>query len=135
MTASDLYATFYKAGFKPVYAETMTAIALRESGGDPSAHNGDADTGDDSYGLVQINWLVPQVKALCIAHGVTDPSQLLNADTNARIAYALYGGIDRNLNTAWYIDIPGCPQHPRDYQTRYEAHLAAAHAAALAYRS
>ena len=33
----------------------MTAIALRESAGDPNAFNGDAATGDRSYGLWQIN--------------------------------------------------------------------------------
>lgn len=135
MTAADIYAVMLKAGFDPVRAETMTAIALRESAGDPTAHNGDKNTGDDSYGLTQINWLVPQVRNLCLRNGVTDPAMLLDPAINAKIAFALWAGNDHNLNTAWYIDIPGTAPKPRDYQTRYEAHLPAAHAAALAYRS
>lgn len=35
----------------------MVAIAMAESGGDPNAHNDDASTGDDSYGLWQINMI------------------------------------------------------------------------------
>ncbi len=116
------------AGFPPTVDVTMTAIALRESGGDPAAHNGNAATGDDSYGLWQINWKVLQVRNLLVVNGITDPQSLLDPAINAKAAFLLYGGKVANLNIAWYINRPG------SYQDRYNAHLPAAQAAALASR-
>lgn len=117
------------AGFEPALLPTMTAIALRESGGDPNVHNGNAATGDDSYGLWQINWKVPQIVTLLSAHGITDPKQLLDPATNAKAAFLLYGGKLSNLKLAWYV-YDGEPQHAV-YQARYESHLPAAQWAAV----
>jgi len=125
MTMQAVIECAWRAGFPRKYGATMGAIAKRESGLDPTVHNGNAQTGDDSYGLWQINWLVPQVKALLTAHGITDPRQLLDPDTNAKAAFLLWGGKLENLNTAWYINRVGI------YQTRYESHLPEAQAAAL----
>lgn len=117
------------AGFEGPLLATMCAIALRESGGDPNAHNGNAATGDDSWGLWQINWKVPQIQTALKAKGILLPSQLLDPATNARAAYILYGGKLSNLKLAWYI-YDGLPQH-KIYQDRYESHLAVAQWAAL----
>ena len=46
-----------QTGFPEPYARTVAAIALAESSGNPRAHNPNADTGDNSYGLMQINML------------------------------------------------------------------------------
>ena len=53
----EIYADARKAGFSRDHDEALiaTAIALAESGGDPSAHNDNPKTGDDSFGLWQIN--------------------------------------------------------------------------------
>jgi len=134
MTAPEIYALARAAGFPPIVAVTMTAIALRESGGIPTAFNGNAATGDRSYGLWQINMRDPAVAALLQKEKllVVDPTasgdeenQLFHPATNARAAFLLWNGNNHNLNVAWYID--------RDeYQRRYEAHLPVAQAAALA---
>lgn len=126
MTTAEIYALARAAGFPPVVAVTMTAIALRESGGNPDAFNGEAKTGDRSYGLWQINMYAGLAAARMKLFGITDEKQLLDPATNARAAAVLWGGHNRNLSAAWYID------HPGPYQTRYESHLPAAQAAALA---
>ncbi len=104
MTEHDIYPVMLAAGFDPLHAETFTALALRESGGDPNAHNGDASTGDDSYGLLQINWKVDSIRNLCLRNGVTDPAMLKDPATNAKIAFLMFAGSDRNLSIGWYID-------------------------------
>lgn len=126
MTAAEIYALARAAGFPPVVAVTMVAIALRESAGVPDVFNGDAATGDRSYGLWQINMFAGLAAARMKLFGISDEKQLLDPATNAKAAFILWGGKNRNLSMAWYID------HPGPYQSRYEAHLPAAQAAALA---
>jgi hypothetical protein len=103
-------------------AETMTAIALRESDGDPAAYNGNTKTGDRSYGLLQINCLELGARALPL-FGITDEKQLLDPNVNAHAGSVLWGRNNRNLDLCWYINRPG-------YMERYKAHLPAAVAAA-----
>lgn len=114
-------------GFPPVVAVTMTAIALRESAGDPSAFNGNTATGDRSYGLVQINMRDAGIAALLkekIPAVAADEKALLNPDTNAQAAFILWNGHNANLDVAWYIS-------KAVYQERYAVHLPAAQSAAL----
>lgn len=54
---ASLYAMLKAQGLDPVHAAALVAIAGRESGYDPAAFNGDRSTGDESYGLFQINKL------------------------------------------------------------------------------
>lgn len=126
LTPQQILPIAIAAGFPPTVAVTMTAIALRESAGDPAAHNGNEDTGDDSWGLWQINILDFGVKTLLLAHGITVGAQLQDPATCARAAFLLWDHKNSNLNIAWYINRPGI------YQQRYEQHLPAAQAAALA---
>lgn len=128
LTAAQIYALARAAGFPPVVAVTMTAIALRESSGDPNAFNGNAATGDRSFGLWQIN-----MRDVGIAKMITqkvlaldNDSHLFDPAMNARAAFLLWGGSNKNLNVAWRIATPGM------YQSRYESHLPAAQAAAIA---
>jgi lysozyme-like protein len=106
----------------------MAAIAIRESGGDPSAHNLNPKTGDDSYGLVQINWapaagLQPFLKA----NGISDPTALLEPATNARAAFLLWRGKNAYLDLLWYIRHVGTA-----YQQKYQENLLLVHEAVLA---
>jgi hypothetical protein len=128
MTAAEIYALARNAGFPGIQAVTMTAIALRESAGDPNAFNGNAATGDRSYGLWQINLRDPNVASLMFSKVIPglDEKALLDPATNARAAYALWGGKNANLDLAWYITRPG------PNRVKYESHLPAAQAAALA---
>lgn len=71
-------------------AATATAIAMAESVGNTYAHNTNAATGDDSYGLWQINMLGsmgPRRRAL---FGITTNEKLFDPLTNAQAMAKLY---------------------------------------------
>ena len=141
LSYQEVYETACHAGFPAKVAITMTALAYRESDGIPTVHNTNSATGDDSYGLWQINLKDPNVARLMQANGLT-PEMLLTPDGNAKAAHLLWGGDNKNLSIGWYIDRPQrfdstgkpIPFTPMEieYQTRYEAHLPAAQRAALA---
>lgn len=79
-----------EAGFSNEEAKTMAAIAASESGGKTSAHNPNAATGDNSYGLWQINMLGnmgPQRRA---QFGIRDDSELFDPKKNAEAAYKVF---------------------------------------------
>jgi hypothetical protein len=129
LTPRQIYLTMREAGFPAIFevspgvsvAVSMTAIALRESRGNPWAFNGDAVTGDRSYGLLQINMLALQ--AYWVPFGLKKERDLFKPAVNAHAGFVLWGGNNENLNVAWYIDKPG-------YKEAYEAQLPAALAAA-----
>lgn len=102
LAPADIYRVALSAGFPADTAVKMTAIALKESAGDPLAHNAVAP--DDSYGLWQINMIGSLGPARLAAWGLTDPSDLFDPLTNARAAYSLWAGDDANLARNWYID-------------------------------
>ena len=123
LTALEIYRFAIGAGFDPVLATTMTAIALRESAGFPNAHN--PVPPDDSYGLWQINLRDAGIRALMAQHDIT-VTNICDPATNARAAMLLYDHHQRNLAIAWAID--------RDpWKAKYESHLPEAQAAALSH--
>jgi hypothetical protein len=95
----------------------MAAIAMRESAGCPGATN--LSSTEQSYGLWQINVNANPVSYL----GLSDPSQLLDPQTNAQAAYQIWGGNDANLDVAWYVN------HGGSYTSQYLANLVAVQAA------
>lgn len=101
MSSDQIYQLARNAGFPPDMAVKMTAVALRESSGNPAAYNGNSTTGDNSYGLWQINMYGALGQARMQQLGITDPAQLLDPVTNAQAAYTIWGGSDQNFNTAW----------------------------------
>jgi hypothetical protein len=102
MTPAQLYALFQSVGFSPTVATQMTAVALKESGGNPGATNMVGP--DNSYGLTQINMKGSLGPARLQQCGLTSAAQLLDPATNAQCAFKIYGGSDANLDTAWGID-------------------------------
>lgn len=114
LTITEILRIMLKAGFPSYVAVTMTAIALRESGGNQYAFNGDIATNDRSYGLLQINMRV--LGSYMAAFGITKERELFNPAVNARAGHVLWNGNNDNLNVAWYIDRPG-------YKDAYEVHL------------
>lgn len=79
MTFAEIEQTWIQAGGNPAEAPTAAAIAMAESGGDPSNTTGDNGT---SYGLWQIHWTV---------HPQFNPSDLTNPLYNAAAAIAISG--------------------------------------------
>lgn len=81
-----------QAGFKGDGLKMAYAIAMAESGGNASAHNGNASTGDNSYGLFQINMLGSMGPARRKQYGLSSNESLFDALTNAKVAYKMSGG-------------------------------------------
>lgn len=79
----------YAAGWRGENLTIMTAVAMRESGGNPRAHNPNRGTGDNSYGLWQINMIEKYGPARRASFGITSNEQLFDPMTNARAAFIL----------------------------------------------
>ncbi|MBL8953206.1 MAG: peptidoglycan-binding protein [Myxococcaceae bacterium] len=89
LSREQLAQVFYQAGFRGEDLVSMVAISMRESGGNPGAFNGNTGTGDQSYGLTQINMIGangPWIMELC---GLTSPEQLFDPVINAQVAFKL----------------------------------------------
>lgn len=82
----DLMKLISSKGFKGDALRTAYAIAIAESGGRPTAHNGDASTGDNSYGLYQINMIGSLGPARRKKFNLKTNEDLFNPSTNAGIA-------------------------------------------------
>lgn len=130
LTSDQIYQIAYAAGFRPPVVTTMVAIALRESAGVPTVHNGNAATGDDSYGLWQINLRDQGIRSVLAGHGIA-AANLLDPSQNARAAFILFNGQVPNLDTLWYLSRT-TPKY--DYKGEYEKHLPVAQAAALRFK-
>src|SRR3954465_3981494 len=92
LTREQIRKLLTDAGFKKngVDTETMVSIAYAESGGNPAAHNDNPKTGDESYGLWQINMIGKLGPARRKAFGITDNKQLFDPATNAKAAHIIY---------------------------------------------
>lgn len=108
------------AGFKGNALRTAWAIAMRESGGNPQAFNGNRSTGDQSYGLFQINMLGNMGPGRRAEYGLQNNNQLFDPATNAKVAYRMSkGGTDFG---AWGLGpnaYAGAPRAAHDAFVRY----------------
>jgi hypothetical protein len=91
-TAGSLMDLIHQAGFTGAGAQTMYGIVMAESGGSATAHNTNAGTGDNSYGLAQINMLGSMGPARLREYGLTSNNQLFDPLTNLQVAFKLSGG-------------------------------------------
>jgi len=108
---TQLAQLFHEAGFRGENLVSMVAISMRESSGDPAAFNGNAATGDKSYGLTQINMIGGMGPERREAFGLSSNEQLFDPQTNARVAFELsnngtnlspwgaYKGLSNTYNT------------------------------------
>jgi hypothetical protein len=78
------------AGFTGTTLNTMVAIAYAESGGNPKSHNTNAGTGDNSYGLWQINMIGSLGPSRRKAFGISSNDQLFDPATNAKAARTIF---------------------------------------------
>lgn len=83
---SSAAALIRKVGGTEEEARTLGAIAMAESSGNPRAHNPNANTGDNSYGLWQINMLGKMGPERLAKYGLKSNEDLFDPLTNARVA-------------------------------------------------
>jgi CBS domain containing-hemolysin-like protein len=79
----------YEAGFRGEVLETAYGVAMAESSGDSRAHNDDETTGDDSYGLFQINMLGKMGPERRKLYGLKTNKELFDPLVNAQVAFEL----------------------------------------------
>ena len=79
------------AGFTGENAAIMAAIAMAESGGEPGAHNLSRSTGDNSYGLWQINMIDTMGPARIKQFGIRRNEDLFEPGANAKAARKVHG--------------------------------------------
>ena len=82
-------------GFKGKSLKVAWAVTKKESGGRPIAHNKNTGTGDNSYGLFQINMIGDLGAARRDKFNITTNDQLFDPVTNAQVAFHMTkGGTD-----------------------------------------
>lgn len=84
MNQSEIYSLALAVGLSDSAAKTAAAIAMAESGGNPNAHNDNAATGDDSYGLWQINMRGSLGPARRTQFGISNNGELYTPTVNAK---------------------------------------------------
>jgi hypothetical protein len=88
LTQEQLYDLLRLTGFKGKALKTAWAVAMKESHGNPLSHNGNARTGDNSYGLFQVNLYGP-LKARISQYKLSSASDLYDPVTNAQVAFKM----------------------------------------------
>ena len=88
----QLYNVAKQAGFSDKNAKLAAAVAMAESSGNSGAHNDNVRTGDNSYGLWQINMLGRMGPERKKQFGLSSNEQLFDPLTNAKAAYKISGG-------------------------------------------
>lgn len=95
LSNTDLAELLWLVGFRDTALKNAWAIAMRESNGRPLAHNDNVKTGDNSYGVFQINMIGSLGKDRRDLFNIINNKQLLDPVMNAEIAYYMSkGGMD-----------------------------------------
>jgi hypothetical protein len=85
----DLKGLLMEAGFSGKRLQTAWAVAMKESTGNARAHNDNSSTGDNSYGLFQINMKGSMGPARLKAFDLNSYEDLFDPQTNARVAFIM----------------------------------------------
>ena len=88
----DLVGLLQAVGFEGEHLKEAWAISMKESHGNALDHNGNVHTGDNSYGLFQINMLGSMGPDRRAQYGLAYNAELLNPVKNAKIAYQMSNG-------------------------------------------
>ena len=81
-----------QVGFKGQALKIAWAVAKKESNGRPKAHNDDIATGDDSYGIFQINMLGSLGTDRLEKFNLKTNKDLFDPVKNAQVAYHMSNG-------------------------------------------
>ena len=91
LSSTELVDLLELVGFKGNSLKLAWAVVMRESRGHPTSHYTSKYTGDDSYGLFQINMLGGLGADRREKFGIKSNAELLDPVTNAQIAFYMTG--------------------------------------------
>ena len=92
LTPEQLKDLLYDVGFRGERLREAWGTAMKESTGRPMSHNKNRNTGDNSYGLFQINMIDSLGPARLKQYGLESNEDLFNPLTNAKIAFQMSNG-------------------------------------------
>lgn len=92
LSAKELKDILYEVGFRGQKLKEAWGTAMKESTGRPMAHNKNSNTGDNSYGLFQINMIGSLGPARLEKYGLESNEDLFDPLTNAKIAFQMSNG-------------------------------------------
>jgi hypothetical protein len=92
LSDTELVDLLYAVGFQGKSLKTAWAVAKRESNGRPLAHNDNTSTGDNSYGIFQINMLGSLGEDRRAKYELTSNKDLFDPVTNLKIVYHMTNG-------------------------------------------
>ena len=92
LTDAQLVELLSAVGFKGQDLKEAWAVAKKESHGNPLSHNGNRKTGDNSFGLFQVNMLGSMGADRRDKFNLASNAELFNPVVNAQIAYHMSGG-------------------------------------------
>lgn len=114
----DLAQLLYCVGFRKSDLREAWAVAKKESNGRPLAYNGNSNTGDNSYGIFQINMIDNLGPARRDKFELTYNRDLLNPVINAEIAFHMSQGGDNW--TSWKGMTPRTKKWIAQYPTDFK---------------
>jgi len=121
LTDFQLIELLQAVGFKGQDLKEAWAIAKKESRGNPISHNGNRDTGDNSYGLFQINMVGTLGPERRDKFSLSSNAELFNPVVNAQIAYHMsnggkdwsaWKGVQTSVVKRWLAQFPSKVQKP-----------------------
>lgn len=89
LSKKELKGILASVGFKGEALKIAWAVAMKESTGRPYSHNRNRETGDNSYGLFQINMIDSLGPARRKQFGLSSNEMLFDPVVNAKIAYKM----------------------------------------------
>jgi len=92
LSDTELVELLSAVGFEGKALKVAYAVAKKESNGRPLAHNGDVSTGDNSYGVFQINMLGSLGEDRREKFDLKTNKDLFDPVTNAEIAFHMTNG-------------------------------------------
>jgi hypothetical protein len=92
LSNAELISVLRSVGFEGYSLKMAWAVVLKESTRRPFAHNDNASTGDNSYGLFQINMRGSMGPDRREKYGLESNEDLFDPMTNATIAYKMSNG-------------------------------------------
>lgn len=115
LSPKELKSVLYEAGFRGERLREAWAVAMKESTGRPAAHNKNSDTGDNSYGLFQINMIGDLGPARLSKYNLQENKDLFDPLVNAKIAFQMSNGGKNwsawngigDSTTKWFAKFPG----------------------------